>query len=131
MFRPTSRCLLRYSLPTVRAAYPRRLWSTAPPAQKSRTWVGSATRWALACGLVYYVQTRGILAEEPPRSASLNPNPRVLKANPSPQQYFHLPRPAMKLPYRPSNRSQPPVSLTPFHRQKARRRRTRLPIPNP
>ena len=44
---------------------PRRLLSTAPPAQKSRGWKSKSVRLALAGGVVYYCMTSDVLAEEP------------------------------------------------------------------
>ncbi|KAM0283981.1 hypothetical protein ACHAQH_002176 [Verticillium albo-atrum] len=48
---------------TVRSA-PRRFASTAP-ADKPRTWKGSALRWGLAGAAVYYYNTSTIFADEP------------------------------------------------------------------
>ncbi|KAM3554570.1 hypothetical protein ARSEF4850_006395 [Beauveria asiatica] len=47
---------------TLRSA-PRRFASTSP-ADKSRSWKGSAVRWALAGGAVYYYSTSTVFAEE-------------------------------------------------------------------
>ncbi|KAF4467827.1 mitochondrial intermembrane space import and assembly 40, partial [Fusarium albosuccineum] len=48
---------------TLRAA-PRRFASTAPPADKSRTWKSSAARLGLAFAAVYYYNTSPVFAEE-------------------------------------------------------------------
>ncbi|KAL2038005.1 hypothetical protein N7G274_009225 [Stereocaulon virgatum] len=58
LLRPSSKCL--------RAFPTRRFLSTAPPAQKSRSWKSSAVRWGLAIGAVYYYNTSNLFAEEPP-----------------------------------------------------------------
>jgi len=44
---------------------PRRFLSTAPPAQKSRSWKSAAARWGLAAAGVYYYNTSNVFAEEP------------------------------------------------------------------
>ncbi|KAI9172617.1 mitochondrial intermembrane space import and assembly protein [Paramyrothecium foliicola] len=49
----------------VRAA-PRRFASTASPADKPRSWKGSAVRWGLAVGAVYYYSTSPVFADEAP-----------------------------------------------------------------
>ncbi|KAL1964420.1 hypothetical protein VTN77DRAFT_6978 [Rasamsonia byssochlamydoides] len=82
MFRPASRTLLR--APSRVAAPGRirvvqripttsRLISTAPPAQKSRSWTNCLVRLGLAVGVVYYYNTSSVFAEEP--SFSLRPQP--------------------------------------------------------
>jgi intermembrane space import and assembly protein 40 len=43
----------------------RRFLSTAPPAQKRRSWKSSAARWGLAAAGVYYYNTSNVFAEEP------------------------------------------------------------------
>merc|ERR1712093_902087 len=43
----------------------RRLLSTAPPSQKSRSWKSSAVGWGLAGAGVYYYNTSNVFAEEP------------------------------------------------------------------
>ncbi|KAI4131761.1 MAG: hypothetical protein LQ347_002850 [Umbilicaria vellea] len=65
MFRPASGSLLRKSLPAIRPVRTQRLLSTAPPAQKSRSWKSSAVRWGLAVGAVYYYNTSDAFAEQP------------------------------------------------------------------
>ncbi|KAL9615470.1 MAG: hypothetical protein Q9167_000148 [Letrouitia subvulpina] len=44
----------------------RRHLATASPAQKSRSWKNTATRWALAGGAVYYYNNSNIFAEKNP-----------------------------------------------------------------
>lgn len=46
------------------AAAPRRLASTASPADKSRSWKSSALRWGVAVGAVYYYTTSSVFADE-------------------------------------------------------------------
>ena len=65
MIRQAPRHLLRCSRP-LHAPQTRRFLSTAPPAQKSRSWKSSAVRWGLAIGVVYYYNTSNLFAEEPP-----------------------------------------------------------------
>ncbi|KAK0513660.1 hypothetical protein JMJ35_004024 [Cladonia borealis] len=65
MIRQAPRHLLRCSRP-LRPLQPRHFLSTAPPAQKSRSWKSSAVRWGLAIGVVYYYNTSNLFAEEPP-----------------------------------------------------------------
>ncbi|KAK7998226.1 AMP dependent ligase/synthetase [Apiospora arundinis] len=48
----------------LRTAAPRRFASTTP-ANKKRSWKGSAVRWGLAVGAVYYYSTSPAFAEEP------------------------------------------------------------------
>lgn len=43
---------------------PRRFASTATPTYKPRTWKGSALRWGLALGAVYYYNTSSVFADE-------------------------------------------------------------------
>lgn len=50
---------------------PRRFQSTTRAAQKSGTWKGSAARWALAGGAVYYYNTSNLFAEEPEGMSSM------------------------------------------------------------
>ncbi|KZF23373.1 hypothetical protein L228DRAFT_282107 [Xylona heveae TC161] len=66
MFRATTRSGLVRSLPSpsYRASAARRFLSTAPPAQKSRSWKSSAVRWGLAIGGIYYYNTNTAFAEE-------------------------------------------------------------------
>ena len=69
MIRQAPRHLLRRSLP-LRLASARRFLSTAPPAQKSRTWKSTVIRWGLAGATVYYYNTSNLFAEEPPCTSS-------------------------------------------------------------
>jgi len=50
---------------TIVNANSRRCLSTAPPSRKSRSWKGSAARWGLAVGGIYFYNTSNIFAEEP------------------------------------------------------------------
>ncbi|KAL9017216.1 MAG: hypothetical protein Q9185_005455 [Variospora sp. 1 TL-2023] len=43
----------------------RRFLSTAPPAQKSRSWKSSTIRWGLAAGAIYYYNTSPLFADNP------------------------------------------------------------------
>ncbi|KAI4110019.1 MAG: hypothetical protein L6R37_000152 [Teloschistes peruensis] len=66
MSRHISRSLLRSSATPsffVRAPQTRRLLSTAPPSQKSRSWKNSAVRWGLAAGAVYYYNMSPLFAD--------------------------------------------------------------------
>ncbi|KAI9819356.1 MAG: Oxidoreductase [Thelocarpon impressellum] len=68
--RPASRLLIRSSLAAPRRPPPgfrgsRRLLNTAPPVQKSRSWKGTALRWGLAAGAVYYYNTSNLFASQP------------------------------------------------------------------
>ncbi len=65
MIRSASRTLARQSLPTFRAARTQRFLSTAPPAQRSRSWKNNAVRWGLAIGGFYYYNTSNVFADEP------------------------------------------------------------------
>ncbi|KAF2205750.1 hypothetical protein GQ43DRAFT_436768 [Delitschia confertaspora ATCC 74209] len=69
MFRQASRLTVRSTtaraIPRAAAPSTRRFLSTAPPAQKSRSWKSSAVRWGLAGGLIYYYQTHDLFADEP------------------------------------------------------------------
>ncbi|KAJ6785061.1 hypothetical protein PWT90_05244 [Aphanocladium album] len=68
MYRTTLRSASRPAVAGLRAqalrSAPRRFASTSP-ADKSRSWKGSALRWALAGGAVYYYSTSSVFAEEP------------------------------------------------------------------
>ncbi|KAA6407316.1 MAG: hypothetical protein FRX48_08864 [Lasallia pustulata] len=77
MFRPASRSLLRQSLPAIRPVRTQRLLSTAPPAQKSRSWKSSAVRWGLAVGAVYYYNTSDVFAEQPSFPIADDPDPET------------------------------------------------------
>ncbi|KAF2279204.1 uncharacterized protein EI97DRAFT_491928 [Westerdykella ornata] len=68
MFRPASRLVARQS--AVRAfprtlAPSRRLLSTAPPAEKSRSWKSLAARLGIAGALIYSYNSTDLFAEEP------------------------------------------------------------------
>ncbi|GME45098.1 CHCH domain-containing protein [Neofusicoccum parvum] len=69
MFRPASRAVVRAACSSPRALHraptARRLVSTAPPTQKSRSWKSSLARWGLAGAAVYYYNTSNAFAEEP------------------------------------------------------------------
>ncbi|KAL2014537.1 hypothetical protein VTN00DRAFT_2062 [Thermoascus crustaceus] len=81
MFRPaSSRALLRAAAPgRIRVVQARRLASTAPPEQKSRSWKSTLLRLGLAVGAVYYYNTSSIFAEQP--ELSLRPQPEEDEAN--------------------------------------------------
>ncbi|KAI0551300.1 hypothetical protein F4679DRAFT_539939 [Xylaria curta] len=59
--------------PSCIAASGRRFASTAP-ADKKRTWKGSAVRWGLAVGAVYFYSTSAAFAEEP-KLSTIQPPP--------------------------------------------------------
>lgn len=67
MYRTALRSASRPAVASLRAqalrSAPRRFASTSP-ADKSRSWKGSAVRWALAGGAVYYYSTSSVFAEE-------------------------------------------------------------------
>ncbi|KAH7026907.1 hypothetical protein B0J12DRAFT_745920 [Macrophomina phaseolina] len=70
MFRPASRVVVRAASSSPRAvhrapAVQRRLISTAPPTQKSRSWKSSLVRWGIAGAAIYYYNTSNVFAEEP------------------------------------------------------------------
>ena len=52
------------SLNLVRFHQPRRLLSTAPPSQKSRSWKNTALRWGIAIGGVYFYNTSNLFAAD-------------------------------------------------------------------
>lgn len=64
MYRTTLRTASRPALRTLRQHTQRRFASTAP-ADKPRSWKGSALRWGLAGGAIYYYNTSSVFAEEP------------------------------------------------------------------
>ncbi|KAF2762319.1 hypothetical protein EJ05DRAFT_461078 [Pseudovirgaria hyperparasitica] len=82
MLRPASRLLRLSPLHSIpRVAPSRRLLSTAPPSQKSRSFKNKLVRLALAGGVVYFYNTTDIFAEEPsfvPRSAEYESEPENL-----------------------------------------------------
>jgi intermembrane space import and assembly protein 40 len=64
--RSAPRQLLTSKLPLCfKPANARRFLSTAPPSQKSRSWKGSAARWAIAIGAVYFYNTSPMFADQP------------------------------------------------------------------
>ncbi|KAK7181007.1 hypothetical protein DPSP01_012171 [Paraphaeosphaeria sporulosa] len=67
MFRPATRLIASNAARAVpRAAAPaRRLISTAPPAQKSRSWKSLFARVGAAGAIIYYYNTADVWAEEP------------------------------------------------------------------
>ncbi|KAB2568925.1 CHCH domain-containing protein [Lasiodiplodia theobromae] len=65
MFRPASRAVVRAASSTSARAAQRRLVSTAPPTQKSRSWKSSLARWGLAGAAIYYYNTGKAFADEP------------------------------------------------------------------
>ncbi|KAG5302589.1 intermembrane space import and assembly protein [Histoplasma capsulatum G186AR] len=70
MFRPASRSCFRIAFSTpkpVRFAQANRFINTdsASPSRKPSSWKGTALRWALAAGVVYYYNTSTVFAEEP------------------------------------------------------------------
>jgi intermembrane space import and assembly protein 40 len=62
--RSVPRRLLASRLP-LKPSSNRRFLSTAPPAQRSRSWKNSAARWATAIGGIYYYNTSNVFAEQP------------------------------------------------------------------
>ncbi|KAH0600861.1 hypothetical protein MHUMG1_01860 [Metarhizium humberi] len=68
MYRATVRTASRQALRSLRSqpiqSAPRRFASTSTPAYKPRTWKGSAVRWGLALGAVYYYNTGSVFADE-------------------------------------------------------------------
>ncbi|KOS23174.1 Mitochondrial intermembrane space import and assembly protein 40 [Escovopsis weberi] len=62
--RPASRPALNTLRSSVARAAPRRFASTAPPADKPRTWKSSAARWALAAAGVYYYNVNSTFADD-------------------------------------------------------------------
>lgn len=70
MFRPASRAVVRAASSSPRFIIPRapaarRLLSTAPPTQKSRTWKSSFARWGVALAAIYYYNTSNAFADAP------------------------------------------------------------------
>lgn len=72
MLHAAPRSALRYSVSLTRSIRPRRLFSTAPPAQRSYSWKNSSIRWALAIGGIYYYNTSDVFAEEPTGNTPLH-----------------------------------------------------------
>ncbi|PQE20511.1 CHCH domain-containing protein [Rutstroemia sp. NJR-2017a BBW] len=68
MFRSALRAASRrqaFSRLQIKNSAARRFLSTAPPAQKSRSWKSAAARWGLAGAGIYYYNTSNVFAEEP------------------------------------------------------------------
>lgn len=72
MIRSSSRTLIRQSISPIRSVRVQRFLSTAPPAQKSRSWKSSTLRWGLAIGGLYYYNTTNVFADEPARASSFS-----------------------------------------------------------
>jgi intermembrane space import and assembly protein 40 len=78
MFRAAPRLIARSALP--RSVAPvRRYLSTAPPAQKSRSWKSLAARVGVAGTIIYYYNTTDVFAEEPKRMFRLYSEMAVLR----------------------------------------------------
>lgn len=73
MYRTALRTASRPALRTFRPHVQRRFASTSP-ADKPRTWKGSALRWGLAGGVIYYYNTSSVFAEEPVSQTVTAPN---------------------------------------------------------
>ena len=71
MYNMASRSLVRRLIPVLRSTTSRRLISTAPPSQQSRSWKSSAVRWGLALGGIYYYNTSNVFADQPTRRLSI------------------------------------------------------------
>lgn len=75
MYRTTLRSASRPVIASLRStarAAPRRFNSTAaPPSNKPGSWKGSAVRWGLAFGAVYYYNTSPVFADDAARMAQL------------------------------------------------------------
>ncbi|ATZ55423.1 Bcmia40 [Botrytis cinerea B05.10] len=65
VLRVAPKCSPSQSKSVINATSARRFLSSAPPSQKSRSWKGSAARWALAGAGVYWYNTSNVFAEEP------------------------------------------------------------------
>ncbi|KAG8419569.1 Oxidoreductase [Metarhizium acridum] len=80
MYRATVRTASRQALRSLRSqsfqSASRRFASTSTPAYKPRTWKGSAVRWGLALGAVYYYNTSAVFADEA-TGISKQPIPRT------------------------------------------------------
>lgn len=68
MYRSGLRTASRQALSSLRApacrSAPRRLASTASPADRPSSWKGFALRWGLAVAAVYYYNTSTVFADE-------------------------------------------------------------------
>lgn len=73
MYRTALRTVSRPALRTLRPHIQRRFASTAP-ADKPRSWKGSALRWGLTGGVIYYYNTSSVFAEEPAARTVAAPN---------------------------------------------------------
>ncbi|KAF2450236.1 hypothetical protein P171DRAFT_479339 [Karstenula rhodostoma CBS 690.94] len=75
MFRPATRLIASNAARAIpRAAAPvRRFISTAPPAQKSRSWKSLFARVGAAGAIIYYYSTADVWAEEPRRAVAALP----------------------------------------------------------
>lgn len=137
MFRSAPRLIARQGArpAALRASLPaRRFISTAPPAQKSRSWKSLVARLGLAGAIIYYYNTTDIFAEDPRRTTCTSRTTRVMHTNmqqnsrpstPCPQQ---KPNPRSCLPSSPSPpsaRNAKPSSNTSSCRE--RRRLPQLP----
>lgn len=71
MFRAPLRRIRPASLPATRLQAPRRLASTGPV--KKGTWKGTAARWGVALGAVYFYNTSPLFADDPARASSPAP----------------------------------------------------------
>ncbi|KAF7554601.1 hypothetical protein G7Z17_g2806 [Cylindrodendrum hubeiense] len=74
MFRTTLRSASRPVIASLRSsarAAPRRFNSTAAPSTNAGSWKGSALRWGLAAGAVYYYNTSPVFADDVARMAQL------------------------------------------------------------
>lgn len=120
MIRQAPRHLLRCSRP-LHSPQTRRLLSTAPPAQKSRSWKSSAVRWGLAIGVVYYYNTSNLFAEEPPCETLSRAQNNKMQLMERLQSQYHNPAPPQtKPPSQHSNPLPPPA---------ANNKSNRLPLP--
>ncbi|MCJ1301573.1 Oxidoreductase [Hypocenomyce scalaris] len=108
MSRPASRSLLRQSLPVIRAARAQRLLSTAPPAQRARSWKSSAVRWGLAIGGLYYYNTSNAFAEQPSFPIAETPEEETTLPTVDSILHSHKSKSSTTFPPSPSSESLPP-----------------------
>ncbi|KAG9198562.1 Oxidoreductase [Epicoccum nigrum] len=74
MFRSAPRIIARQGALRASLSLPaRRFISTAPPAQKSRSWKSLVARLGLAGAIIYYYNTTDVFADEPRRAAPVLP----------------------------------------------------------
>ncbi len=75
MFKVAPRLIARptafRAIPRTFAIPQRRLLSTAPPSQKSRSWKSLGARLGAAGGLIYFYNTTDVFAEEPQRRSKV------------------------------------------------------------